>query len=312
MSAKVFISSGQRDHELPFVTEVENWLRHEGYDPFLALAAQTMQDVDSGVIDALRLADYFLFIDFKRKVAGSGEHFRGSLYAHQELALAYAFGIKECIYLQEEGLTTEGIGRFLMGKPEKFSERSRILSLVQELVKKRKWQQDYSRHLVVCGPCKGDPYDYVEKSVLYDTGRKDMHIQGWDLRIVNRRPHEAAHFSVAEFVGYTDPQGIFHKSRDTSAIKWGGGEEYEKTIFPNGGHASIDILSGDRQNWGNYYLHSKADTTPKLAIIRDARGCYLLHYRLCAFGFDPVRIVLKLTATNNLDTTQLTLESVSV
>jgi len=78
MPAKVFISSGQRPDELPFARNVEEWLRQEGYESFLALAAQTLQDVDSGVIDALRFADYFLFIDFKREKVLPGEQYRGS------------------------------------------------------------------------------------------------------------------------------------------------------------------------------------------------------------------------------------------
>ena len=42
MPGRVFISCGQRSDEMRVVSQVKEWLTNEGFEPYVALAAQSL------------------------------------------------------------------------------------------------------------------------------------------------------------------------------------------------------------------------------------------------------------------------------
>ncbi|MBL7074261.1 hypothetical protein ISS37_03365 [candidate division KSB1 bacterium] len=59
MPGKVFISCGQvNDEERQIASDVSNWLSNQGFEPYVAIEAQSIQDVNSSIIGNLKTSDY--------------------------------------------------------------------------------------------------------------------------------------------------------------------------------------------------------------------------------------------------------------
>ena len=93
--ALVFLSCGQRNSERKLALQIQQMIQDEfGIACYNADSAQGFDDVMS-ITEKLSKADYYLFIDFKR----DGK-LPISVFAHQEFALARAWGITEMIARQ--------------------------------------------------------------------------------------------------------------------------------------------------------------------------------------------------------------------
>lgn len=113
----------------------------EGFDPYIAVEQQTLRGVRDNIFDRLRDAEYYLFIDFKREQIGgiSTPEYRGSLFTHQELALA-SYLEKDVIAFQEDGVKRlDGLITFLQANCRPFSKRVDLPNLVLDEVRKRGW-----------------------------------------------------------------------------------------------------------------------------------------------------------------------------
>ncbi len=149
MPARVFISCGQAiEEERNVSNELEQWFRSEGYDPYVAIQVQTIGDLNAGIIEALKASDY-VFINFQRDkiVAGKDEFYRGSLYSHQELTIAYAFGFEHFLVVNHKDVQDEGIQKFIVTNIPEFENGADILPLVTAAVQSAHWAPAYSRHL---------------------------------------------------------------------------------------------------------------------------------------------------------------------
>src|SRR5690242_4859869 len=93
--SRVFISCGQHTNDERHVAAgLYNLLQERGYSAYLAIGVQTILEINSGIIGELKNSDCYLFVNFRRESFGKGEdgndQYRGSLFANQELAIAYA------------------------------------------------------------------------------------------------------------------------------------------------------------------------------------------------------------------------------
>ena len=141
MTGKVFVSCGQATTEEKDAAEqVGKLLRDEFHlIPYLAITVQGLRDIIR-ITDELRLSDYYLFIDFKRR----------SLFTHQELALAHHLEFSEVIALQhQDAPPSEGFLRYIHCNPAKFASTPELVEKVRDLVKERGWTPSYSRNLIV-------------------------------------------------------------------------------------------------------------------------------------------------------------------
>ena len=173
MGSKVFVSCGQAtDEERAVATGVLEWLQSEGYDPYVAIEAQTILDINRGIIEELKSSDLYLFINFRRerlckesarlpsqiwnKLLESlgaepkyhGHIYRGSLFSNQELAIAYALGFDRVLVLSQRGVRREGMLAFMASNTPEFEGYEDVNQVLQEAVEKASWRPLYSRHLV--------------------------------------------------------------------------------------------------------------------------------------------------------------------
>jgi hypothetical protein len=135
---------------MDLASNIARMLESLGYDPFVAAKEQTLAGLKENIFRRLEESEYFLFIDFKREALSGPKPvtYRGSLFSHQELALA-AFLDKEVIAFQEAGLEKyTGVIGILQANAFEFQDRSTLCAAIATEVAKR-WKPDWRVHLMI-------------------------------------------------------------------------------------------------------------------------------------------------------------------
>lgn len=293
MTARVFISCGQREGERGVARDVATWFTLEGFRPYVALEAQSIQDVNSGIIGELRRSDYYVFIDFRRERLDGADQkdSRGSLFSHQELAIAYVLGFEQAIFFRETGARLEGLGAFMMANATLFQDRATLPGLVAEAVRRRGWTPGYSRNLIV-GPLR-----WSEQPIQY----RDLRGRFLYLDIQNRRPDVAAAGAVARLAAmHLDGDGRVPSPNRSPLKVTGQAVAFQQTIWPQD-HGAVDLLCVDLTNGARVYLNNALDVFPT-PLLFERRGSHLLHYEVFAPGFELLQFCIRLrTGANCID-----------
>ncbi|WP_417377906.1 hypothetical protein [Gimesia sp.] len=302
MAALVFVSCGQAtEEERQTAAEVKEWLENEGYDVFVALETQSLSDINSGTIRHLRRSDYYLFIDFPRErihpddlQSSTGLQRRGSLFSHQELALAYLLEFPEAVFLKHEDVELRGIAQFQMANASTFSEYNEVLSKVEDQVKKHNWSPNYSRQLVAFKD------DWTESFVTYHDHTGSMEQRVYFVHIENRRNDTAAFNAIVRLRSIEDTEGNIIDSPDLNDLKWSGQSGYSRTIRPRD-RESFDALALSIDPQSKVFLHSAADVTrtPIITVPRD----YTLHYQVLSDRFPLLDVKVQVHFTGDANTT---------
>lgn len=171
--ARVFISCGQTkdSDELETAHKIRERLQALGFDPYIAVEEQTLSGLKENIFRQLGAAEYFVFVDFKREelvphgksgpVTSSKPQHRGSLFSHQELALASYLDLPLLAY-QEEGVKKDdGIIRFLQANAIPFTDRHLLPNVIADEVQSRAWTPHTKNELVL----ERDPVQSVDAKV---------------------------------------------------------------------------------------------------------------------------------------------------
>jgi len=154
LKARVFISCGQRkgSQEEKIALEIYEKLKTLGYDPYLAIEEQTLKGLKENIFPHLDSSEYFIFVDFKREKIILGDEsigHRGSLFAHQELAVA-SFLDKRALAFQGEGVKKDdGIMKFIQANCITFHDRQFLPGLVEEGIKNKEWKSNWHDELIL-------------------------------------------------------------------------------------------------------------------------------------------------------------------
>ena len=302
MPGKIFISCGQADaEERQIATEVSALIVKQGFQPpYVAIQTQTIQDVNFSIIRELKNADFYIFIDFAReKICSRGWFkplFRGSVFTNQELAIAYLLEFKEVLYLQQEGVNLEGLGKYLLSNAVKFKNKSDVPQIVEQNVKNKRRLPTYSRHLSLGTPTRRQASQFTD-----NTGTYQQYI--WLLEVENLRHDIAAFDTLARLNEITLPTGKKISCSDREFIKWAGKRNaYSATILPKAS-ARFDLFALDQANTSHLYLHSERDVTTRKPIL-NSPGDYILHYQIFSKGFPLLEFNVGLTLAQSINTCQ--------
>ncbi len=293
MPGRVFISCGQSTtEEIELASSVRDWFISAGYTPYVAIKAQSIDDVNSSIIGELRRSDYYVFIDFKREsLVGSTDNsdHRGSLFTNQELSIAYILGFQNVIFLQQSGVRLEGLIRYMASNAQQFEHVHEILPHVQRQVADRSWSVDYSRHFVVSGIRWSDGIiDYASGQIV---GRFLY------LGIENRRPDVGAFNTTARLSQIQQEGQDLVESSNRSPLKATGiVRGYSQTIWPDS-EEEFDLLAVGNSCGNEVFLNTAMDVPP-VPVIREA-GHHRLHYEVFAEGFEVVRVEVLLVLAGN-------------
>jgi hypothetical protein len=148
-TARVFVSCGQRTKaERELGDEVKRYLREEGYCPYVAVRAHSSRSLREEIFDRLQTAEYVLFLDFKRERLGRSAARRGSLFSHQELAVASFLDI-DVLPFQQRGVKREGVLDYIQGNPVPFGTTAGLLQKIKSEIRDAGWRSDWRRDLRV-------------------------------------------------------------------------------------------------------------------------------------------------------------------
>lgn len=167
--ARVFISCGQskESDEVHISDAIRARLEQLGFDPYVAVAEQTLREIRENIFEQLRKSEYFLFVDFKRELLirterrglwdsiarlfpmGDQQVCRGSLFSHQELSIASFLDITVLAF-QERGVKpTDGLLQFLQTNCIPFTDKHTLPNLVADLVRQRGWDPTWRNELIL-------------------------------------------------------------------------------------------------------------------------------------------------------------------
>jgi hypothetical protein len=150
-----------------------------------------------------------------------------------------------------------------------------LIKNVKNLVKKRGWNKDYSRNLIINSINIVGPIQYNDH-----TGSHFEYI--WHAKIENRRPDVAAVNTVCILDTIEDSNGKKVRCYDRSYLKWANQKGYQRTILQKD-FWKVDIFA-IHANQPGIYLHSAMDMIPRKPIITKA-GVYRLYYKVFSDDF---------------------------
>jgi hypothetical protein len=160
--ARLFLSCGQNSffNEPEWAKQIETKLTEDlGLDVFYAVEEQNPRSLTENIFEGLREADYYLFIDFKREEivqpksrskSSSAKNkaaklFRGSLFSHQEFAIACFQGL-EILPFREAGVEPlTGVMGAVMANAIPFHDRAELASKVCEVVLQKLQSGEWSK-----------------------------------------------------------------------------------------------------------------------------------------------------------------------
>jgi hypothetical protein len=298
MPGRVFISCGQAAaDERRVAGEVRQWFRQKGFEPYVAIETQSLEDVNSGIIGQLMRADFYVFIDFCREkllvtpnAGGSAEEHRGSLFTNQELAVAMLLEFNDrAIFLQQEGVRLEGLMRYMASNARRFEAVDEVPDLVSKMVEDLGWQPSYTRHLMVGA-------EHWTPDVLFGDHTGRMLARVFELDIHNRRNDLGALNAILRLRTIAGADGEVCDV-DRSPLKVVGQQGFTHTIWPES-HAAWDLLAVRLDQPAAIYLNSALDVAPRKPII-SAPGEYLLTYEMFAEKFPTLSFNVRLSVSRD-------------
>ena len=308
MSAQVFLSCGQSKaihEEIETANAIKQRLLDEfGLDVFVSVN-ENLFDGNPSFFEALRKSDYFLFVNFKRKVRIFKRHEECyfSLYTHQELAMARAYGFDETnmLVFHQRGMAKDGILRYMFANGE-FNNYSDVVEVVTKGVRDKHWSSSYSRHLVLSSL---KPNSHVDDWIDPYSNRQLRHEKITIVQILNRRSDCAAVNSQAHLKRIVEIGNQQQRQRDNidrNPIKVAGIQAYSQIIGP-GEIAGFDLFGYDVER-KQLFMHTECDvTTPQghRKPFIERSGDYILTYEVYAGHFPLLTFDVKVHLGNDVE-----------
>jgi len=308
--ARIFISCGQTkdSDELATAKKIRERLYDLGFDPYIAVEEQTLSGLKENIFRQLRDSEYFVFVDFARErlvprgrrlIWAPGLQQRGSLFSHQELAVA-SFLDLPLLAFQEKGVKhDDGILRFLQANATQFGDRSLLPNLIAEEINRRGWNPRSRSELVLE---RNDVKEYADHKVQTLDGiepRRFYYIKVHNLH--HRKTATNCYAYLEKALKLSDPP--VELPFNSVELKWSG------YTLPNG-----HILPDASRPFDAFALLHRLPTDLGLVTFSDslafghvpinAAGDYELHYAIVSDNFPIARgaFVLSLAAVLNRTT----------
>lgn len=293
--AKVFISCGQRrdSGEVDIAKRIAEKLEEDlGFQTYIAVQEQSLNGVKENIFRQIETSEYFLFIDFKRErlAESDSKECRGSLFSHQELALASYLGI-EVIALQEKGVKKrDGLMEFLQANTIPFCKRASLPDRVASEVRKRGWRPDWKNELSL------NSQSLRRAEVLFDdplfTGNQPAKTSFFHVPVTNRHPRKVAVGCSVYLVDARDVQRDASIPIEIIEFQWAGFTHPYVNIPPAQSRyfdALLVVHQGPLRPQFNP-LTASAQYRPKIS----GPGDYELTYVVVSQTFRPARATFRL------------------
>ena len=236
---------------------------------------------------------------------------RGSLFTHQELAIAYVLDFPHAIFLRQKGVELNGLAKYMLANAVEFSCAAEIVGLVQRLVTDGHWSPSYSRNLVIVR------FDQARRPSERSGRRYHSQEHPWFVVIGNHRGDCLANHTVAHVVSVSDTSGkrVELPGGARGPLRWdpwalasfGHGIEiaYEVDLLPGGTSAfeAFCVVSGQRSEYERWD-ESRARIGCGLGCgWIQGPGAYQVRYQVLAERFPPLKFGVEIHLTGEAETT---------
>lgn len=267
---KIFLSCGQDDArgERSIAEDIAARLETLGFEVYVALTQQTLLGVREGIFRLLENSEYYLFIDFKREALdGNSTDCRGSLFTHQELAIA-SFLEKDVLAFRESGVRPlDGVARFLQANAIEFWDRSRLADLVEQEVRAR-WKTGWHNGLRLGIP---EQRPFVDVMVDQTAMARYFH-----LAVTNCHYSRHADNCTGTLESVTNETSGAQSEYFSVEHKWAG-IRHPYCRIVSGGQRLLDAFWVLRSSPSVLQFSSFADSTQFIPHI-EGRGSWILHF----------------------------------
>jgi hypothetical protein len=289
--ARVFISCGQNQltDEVAAAQSIASRLDQLGYDPYIAVQEQTLRGLVENIFGRLAASEYLVFVDFAREqFANSTEH-RGSLFSHQELAVAAFLGL-DVVALQEIGVRQlDGMIRFLQANCIQFSDRGALPDRIAREIQERGWRPDWRRTLKL----ERDADQYLDADA--PAGRRRF------FHAVVHNQHRS--LVAAQTYVYLDRVTHLGDAKvlplKTIELKWAG-YLYPSAVVRAGTNREFDCCWIHHDHPSTAVFNAFSDSTAYTPVIHGP-GKFLLRFTVVADRFEPASLDLLLTLGASLE-----------
>ncbi len=285
--ARVFISCGQNQdaQEKEVADQIFRRIEKMGFEPYVAIEEQTLKGIKDNVFAKIEESEYFVFIDFKREKLENGEH-RGSLFSHQELALA-AFFDKDVLAFQENGLKkNEGILGAIQGNSIAFSDRPLLSSVIADRISQLKWKPDWRNELTI----DRDEQEYTDAfrpSAPANQTRRWYHMQ-----VKNSHYKKIALDCIAYLESSKNVSTGDEKHFTPVEFKWQG-LNVPRTIVPPGYTRGLDAFLVPHETPNIVYFGINHDLVDFSGFYEEYKlvgpGRFELNFVVYSINFSPIR-----------------------
>lgn len=263
---------------------VRNSIAACGFECYMAIAANSPRSLRENIFKELEIADYFVFVDFKRERLDGGPC-RGSLFANQELGIASFLDIP-LIGFQEAGVKElDGMLGAIQANAEHFSDREHLHIIVakrlQEKLASGEWTTQTRNCLTLCLP------EFVD-SIDAKTRTTSRYFQ---IRVNNNHARKPALGCFVYLESIEDLQLDQRVDVETVELKWSGSSLADVRIGPRASRRfdafQFPIVPPDSIDGIKFSLHT--DSTQFIPWQVAMPGKYGLVYTVVSENFPVAR-----------------------
>jgi len=306
LRARVFISCGQSKgfDERATANAIAERLKALGFEPFIATEQQTLNGIRDYIFERLSNSEYFLFVDFKRERLGDDDY-RGSLFSHQELALASYLGI-DVLAFQEAGVKLEGLLAFIGGNAIPFQDRAALPIEIENEVQKRlntgQWDSHWRNQIVL----ERDPRQHQDVDVNWTPPGRKIPAQKRFFQIIvrNRHRHKAATNCYAYLEKATNLETSVEMPFRAFELKWEG-YRFPYVNIPPAQQRWLDAFSIFHHSPTRLRFSEMFSDWSGIVPLLQGAGRYELNYLVLSSDFPPARGSFILTLDPVIDSTTL-------
>lgn len=306
LQARVFISCGQQKgtDEVEIAHKIVEKLEKMGFEPYIAVEEQTLKGMKENIFRRLSESEYFIFVDLKRERLFKLKHGsfedtgnnRGSLFSHQELALATFLDIEALSFREKDVKEDDGILKFIQANCIEFTDRHLLPDVVAEKVRERGWNPNWRNELSL----ERDDRDFQDVGYV---GGERKPARFYHIKVKNLHPQKMARDCVA----YLEEIKLLNgetNSPELVEFKWKGVNTARVTIppkkfrlldafhifheFPNVVHLGVNKFVIDFTGYYELYKLNGPAT-------------FELTYVVFSENFSPARATFRLLVGNQLD-----------
>ena len=298
----MFLSCGQRPQELEIAESISMKLRSLGFFPYIAVKEHSLRGIKENIFTRLEESEYVIFIDFKRErlfqekngqFSDTRTH-RGSLFSHQELAIATFLEDKEIIAFREAGVAKEdGILKYIQANCVEFSNRKDLPQLIMEKIHELDWKSDWINGLTL----ERESSDFQDAQVPSRGSCRFFHI-----KIINNHYRKTARNCIAFLESIYDVKHDTMASPELAEFKWKGTIVESVSIAPKS-YRYLDALYASHYDPKDVWFGINPHIVDWEGYSQDyyrSIGEYVLTFVVYSDNFLPARAKIKLEIHDNI------------